>query len=154
LRRGIEKTAPLGRMDVREIGGVEWIFDVAHNPAAMERLAEYLSGLAKAPCTWAVFGAMRDKDIPGVLELAAPFVDNWLVARVDSERAAEAGFIGQELSKLGATSISCFDDVSSATSAALDSARIGDRVVVFGSFYIVGPAMSELGLYFDATSRA
>ncbi len=154
MGRGIENAMPAGRLDVRDIRGVQWVFDVAHNPAAMERLAAFVSGLPAARCTWAVFGAMRDKDIPGVLSLSAGLVDSWCIAPVDSSRAAEAEYLEQELRQLGATSVARYDDVSSATVAALEAADPGDRVLVFGSFYTVGPAMAELGLYSDPTDRA
>jgi dihydrofolate synthase/folylpolyglutamate synthase len=41
-------------------------------------------------------------------------------------------------------------DVAAACDRAAAAARPGDRVVVFGSFHAVGPALEHLGLYFAA----
>lgn len=147
LTAGIRLAQPKGRLESRELDGVQWIFDVAHNPAAVARFAEYVAGLPRATHTLAVFGAMRDKDTAGVLALCVPFVDSWYFATVESSRAATAELLRDQLAAVGVPRIECHEAVSSATVAARAAAHPGDRVLVFGSFYTVGPAMAALGLY-------
>jgi len=150
IESGILASAPRGRADRRVVGGVEWVFDVAHNPAAAQRLAVTLQAMPAAGRTYAIFGALRDKDIRGVLAQFAALIDAWLVITPKAERAAAAADISATLEALGArASISAFADVEAACAAARNTAVAGDRVIVFGSFYIVGPALSALELYFQ-----
>ncbi|MGD8808955.1 MAG: folylpolyglutamate synthase/dihydrofolate synthase family protein [Gammaproteobacteria bacterium] len=145
---GIRATAPAGRADRRHIDGVEWIFDVAHNPAAAQQLAGTLQTMPSEGRTLGVFGALRDKDIRGVLAQFASIIDAWHVITPRAERAAAAADIAETLASLGAkAAVSAFDDVAAACAAARSTACSGDRVVVFGSFYVVGPALSALELY-------
>jgi dihydrofolate synthase/folylpolyglutamate synthase len=144
IAAGIAGTQLRGRIDRQRIAGVEWIFDVAHNPAAARLFAAALGELPAAR-TVAVFGLMHDKDLDAVV---APFIDTieeWFVATLDSERTAEGSAVAQRLAELGAARVSLHADVAAATRAAAGAAS--ERVLVFGSFYTVGPAMSELGLY-------
>jgi len=150
IESGILASAPRGRADRRLVDGVEWVFDVAHNPAAAQRLAVTLQAMPAAGRTYAIFGALRDKDIRGVLAQFAALIDGWLVITPKAERAAAAADISATLAGLGAqATISAFADVDAACAAARNCAVPGDRVIVFGSFYIVGPALSALELYFQ-----
>jgi dihydrofolate synthase/folylpolyglutamate synthase len=147
--RGLKNVRIAGRLDRHAIDGVEWIFDVAHNPAAAARM---LDALDASPCTartWAVFGAMGDKDLAGVMRGFVPSVTEWFVAPVDSERGAHPDSLCGLLSELGAVA-SPHADVEAACLAARRRAAPGDRVLVFGSFYTVGPALAALGLYSPA----
>jgi dihydrofolate synthase/folylpolyglutamate synthase len=148
LRSGIATAAPPGRADRRMIDGVEWIFDVAHNPAAAQRLAAMLAQVPAQGRCRAVFGALRDKDIRSVVAELAALVDAWYIVTIDAERGARAEDVGAVIEPVGgAREIRAFADVPSACAAARAQARPGDRIVVFGSFYIVGPALSALELY-------
>jgi dihydrofolate synthase/folylpolyglutamate synthase len=153
IAAGIARTKPGGRMDTRVLGGVTWMFDVAHNPAAAERLAV---ALAARPATHraAVFGGMHDKDLRGVLRHFVGLVDHWHIATVDSERAATAAEIAAILGDLGAGTCDTHPDIAGACSAARSAAETGDLVVVFGSFYTVGPALTALGLYSPSPGSA
>jgi dihydrofolate synthase/folylpolyglutamate synthase len=145
---GIAAARVPGRMHSRTIDGVEWLFDVAHNPAAAARLAAHVAERPRAERTLAVFGAMRDKDLAGVI---APFVSgitHWYVGSVASERSASAEQLEQTLRDRGIADVSAYETVEAACAAAQRAARPGDRVVVFGSFYTVGPALVALEIYF------
>jgi len=151
---GIAAARAAGRLDRRLIDGSEWIFDVAHNPAAAARFSSYIAALPAASRTIAVFGAMLDKDLEGVLEPFVRGVDAWYVGPVDSERSASSKQLKDCLSVLGAQSITQSADISTASAAAREVVQPGERVLVFGSFYTVGPAMASLGLYSDSTRGA
>jgi len=127
------------------VDGVEWIFDVAHNPASAALFSEALSGLQPVSRTLAVFGAMSDKDLDAVIEPFVSVVDAWLVGGIDSDRGAKPEDLALQLQRLGAREVSVHTDVAAAAEAAR---RLpADRVLAFGSFYTVGPAMNVVGLY-------
>jgi dihydrofolate synthase/folylpolyglutamate synthase len=147
IARALCAVALPGRLDARTVDSVEWIFDVAHNPAAAARYRAALDALPRVPRTLAVFGAMSDKDLRGVLAPFTPEVAHWFIAAVDSERTATAAALEAVLAELGAAEVSVHNGIAAATLAARAAARAGERVLVFGSFYSVGPAMAALGLY-------
>ena len=150
LTRGIENVRLPGRLDCRRIDGVDWFFDVAHNEAAAKRFAEGLVAEPNVTQRAAVFGAMRDKTLDTVV---APFLDSvdvWLVAPIDSDRTARAEDIRALLEAAGARRVVEFADIAAATQAARDGGF--PQVLVFGSFYTVGPAMQTLGIYSDSHS--
>ncbi len=151
---GVAATRPRGRMQSQTIGGVEWIFDVAHNPDAAQRFAEHLRRHPVSGRCFALFGAMRDKDLAGVLGYFAAIVDEWYLVPVESERGATVADIQANLVSIESSRITAFANVPAACAAAKANAQDGDRVIVFGSFYTVGPALSALAIYFDAPSGA
>ena len=119
------------------------ILDVAHNPHAVATLARNLDQMGFFPRTHAVFGAMRDKDLPGILALLAPVVDHWHFTDLPGPRAARAADLADLHGRLtvkgpGPVAVSCHADPASALAAAVETADPADRIVVFGSFYTVG----------------
>lgn len=147
LAAGIRNARLRARFERCEIAGVEWLFDVAHNPAAAAVLKSSLARLPAAPRTFAVFAAMGDKDLGGVL---APFVGDvtgWLVTQSDPERGAPPERLAALLAELGAQAVETAPDVAAAVGAARARVQPGDRVLVFGSFHTVGAATAALGLY-------
>jgi dihydrofolate synthase/folylpolyglutamate synthase len=88
---------------------------------------------------------MRDKDMKAVLEPFLTLVDAWYVGGVDSDRGATPESIASLLGDLGATRVERHPDIETATRAA--QATSAERILAFGSFYTVGPAMETLRLY-------
>lgn len=123
----------------------EWLVDVAHNPAAADMLA---SVLADEPCpTWAVIGVLDDKDVEGLVTPLDPHVDHWIAVAANSPRAIPAAELARRIANR--TGRPCL--VAASLDAALervqrDSAE-NDRILVTGSFYLVGPVLERLGLY-------
>jgi dihydrofolate synthase/folylpolyglutamate synthase len=136
-----------GRLQSVWRDGVEWVFDVAHNPEAAAVLAGELRAVRPPGRTLAIVGLMADKDIRGVLEPMSGLIDAWWVTRAATERASEAAVIAAVLGALGCDAVQLSADVHAACKRAQADAGPGDRVVVFGSFYIVGPALSALEIY-------
>ncbi len=147
LAAGIATAALRGRLERHAIDGVEWLFDVAHNPAAATALEASLQRMPIAGRTWLVFAAMRDKDLAGVLRPLLPAAAGWFVALASPDRGATGAELGTLLESLGAQRIVVLDDVAAACAAARAVALPGDRVVVYGSFFTVGAAMESLRLY-------
>jgi dihydrofolate synthase/folylpolyglutamate synthase len=119
------------------------ILDVAHNPHAVATLARNLDQMGFFPRTHAVFGAMRDKDLPAILSLMAPLVDHWHFTDLPGPRAAHATDLTEIQVRLTVkgpepVTVSCHGGPASALAAAIETADPADRIVVFGSFYTVG----------------
>ena len=147
LAEGIRHAYLRGRLERHRVDAVEWVFDVAHNPAAT---AVFLSSLARLPAanrTLAVFAAMHDKDLTGVLSPLVDLVDHWFVTQANADRGATAHALSKLLERLSARAVTAERDVATACAAARAAARAGDRVLVFGSFHTVGAATAALGLY-------
>ena len=140
--RGIERPIALAMVD-----GVEWVFDVAHNPAAVTVLAASIARLPRPARTLAVFAAMRDKDLAGVVAPFVTSVDAWFVTQANAERGATGEELRDVLAASGARAIEVAPDVAASTAAARAAAQPGERVIVFGSFVTVGAAADALGLY-------
>ena len=121
-----------------------WVLDVAHNPDAARVLARNLKGHPVAGKTLGVCGILADKDAAGIASLLDPCIDAWWCASVDGAR----GRSGEDLAKTVAAEVAgavvATDSVAGACAAALKFAGPLDRVVVFGSFHTVGPALDWL----------
>lgn len=125
-------------------GEIEWVLDVAHNVPAAEGLRGNLSTLPRKR-TLAVCGVLADKDIVGVTSAVAPAIDAWVLAGLEGPRAVDTGELAARL-PVGAQVIARARDVADACRVARDAAKPGDRIVVFGSFLTVGPALEFLGI--------
>ena len=122
----------------------EWILDVAHNPAAAATLAQNLRARPCSGRTIAVCGMFADKDVQGVVQALHPIIDSWVVAGVAGARALAPQKLADVLKAVGVTEAAQADDVAGACRQAQALANPGDRIVVFGSFHTVGPALQYL----------
>jgi len=126
-------------------GEPTWILDVAHNPAAARLLARELRDRSNNGATIAVCAMLADKDVEGIVAALEPVVDRWILAGIDDARGLSATDLRARLpGVLPVTSI-C-PDVPAACETARRLARPADRIVVFGSFHTVGPALDWLRL--------
>ena len=130
------------------------ILDVAHNPHAAAHLASNLDNMGFFPETWAVFGAMRDKDIGGILRALGERVDHWLLTDLPGERAACAQWLAEQLRACAgderASRALTFARPRLALANALERADENDRILVFGSFLTVADILSARAEEFQA----
>jgi dihydrofolate synthase/folylpolyglutamate synthase len=133
-----------GRMQVLQ-RDAEWILDVAHNVPAAEVFAVELGRRAAARRTMAVFGMLGDKDVAGVTRALDALVDEWWLCPTGEGRGLD---VAQLSLRMGATrGTRCgFTSVDEACALALRNTVAGERVLVCGSFHVVGPALRSLGL--------
>ena len=129
----------------RIAGEVEWILDVAHNVPAAEILRDNLRQLPRARRTVAVCGILGDKDIRGIFGTLAADIDAWILVTLEGPRAVNTQQLAAQLPG-NASVIHRAANVADGCRAARAAARPGDRVLVFGSFLTVGPALEFLGL--------
>jgi dihydrofolate synthase / folylpolyglutamate synthase len=140
IRNGLALVELPGRFQVLP-GKPTVVLDVAHNPHAAATLAQSIEAMAYHPYTYAVFGAMADKDIDGVLKPMLNSVDYWFCTDLPTPRAASARDLAKRLQALNKEAL-IFSDPGFAYQAALDKAGEGDRITVFGSFYTVAGVMA------------
>lgn len=147
VRNGLAMAELPGRFQIVP-GQPTLVLDVAHNPHAVAALALNLDQMGFYPRTHAVFGAMSDKDVPGMMRSMQPLVDAWHFTDLPTPRAAAASELLAHLQSLpvrrDATVVAlCHGDPMSALSAALAGADPADRIVVFGSFFTVGGVLKD-----------
>ena len=149
VRTGLAMVSLPGRFQIVP-GQPAWVLDVAHNPQAVGALALNLDAMGFFPRTHAVFGAMRDKDITGMLAFMLPLVDVWHCCSLPSARAASAAELALAIQQAQAALPSTANGPAAsmrvhqhanpvqAGQAAAAAADPADRIVVFGSFLTVG----------------
>ena len=145
VRSGLASVELAGRFQIVP-GQPALVLDVAHNPHAVSALAFNLDQMGFFPRTHAVFGAMHDKDIAGMLARIAPLIDCWYFSDLPLPRAATAAQLALALQSLDARSksiVSCHESPASALRSAMSVADPADRIVVFGSFLCVGGVLKE-----------
>lgn len=137
--------APTGRRELQSIAGRDYVLDVAHNPAAVNKLHEYIDATPCKGKNIALFSAMEDKDIPGMISAAGNVFDAWFLAeQPTNERAASAADTAHWLRETGLTMISVSKNIRQAFRRAQGIMTEGDRLVVFGSFYTVADVLPLL----------
>ena len=132
-------------------GEVEWILDIAHNPPAAEVLARQLRerappGAREPGRTFALIGVLADKDAAAIAAALSAVIDHWIVCALPGPRGGSAAQLAQRLER-PAGEITLADSVAAGCERARAAARPGDRVVVCGSVYTVGPALQWLRIY-------
>ena len=146
MQAGIAAAHVAGRLQYFEQDGVEVVVDVGHNPQAARELAAWLQQSPTSGRTFAVFAALGDKDVAGVVAALATSIDRWFLAGL-----VEAGARGEDVAAFAhrldgttAASGSRHPDVAAALAAARAEAGAGDRILVFGSFHTVAAAVRSL----------
>lgn len=144
--RGLRSARLPGRFQrVPDARGFEWVLDVAHNPAAAAMLAANLRALPVTGRTLAVCGMLGDKDVSGVIDTLRDAIDQWYAATSAGPRALDAAELSRRAGTAG-VHLQPAGTVPEAMQSAAEVARAGDRIVVFGSFHTVGPALAALGV--------
>lgn len=122
----------------------QWVLDVAHNPDAAATLADNLRASAERRPTIALCGVLADKDLGGIVAPLAECFDGWIAVRLHGPRAKPDDQLGAELQKLGVNVLECAPSIDAACERAITLAGKQGRIVVFGSFLTVGPALEWL----------
>ena len=149
---GLRSVRLVGRFQIIEPGDDKpmWILDVAHNPAAALVLARNLAQLPKRDGgrrhgrTFAVCGILADKDASGIGAVLEGSFDAWWLASTDGARGTTAAMLAERLGGVVSVPMALTRDVAAACEAAAEAASADDRIVVFGSFHTVGPALAWL----------
>lgn len=137
-----------GRLQSVEIDGIEFVLDVAHNPAAAESLAQSIDEHDSREC-YAICAMMADKDIDAVIQPLVNKVDHWFLPNLpDNDRSLPSSVLSSKVKSLDETAaLQEFDSIVEA----MDSVRqqcvqLTNKpvVYVFGSFFTVEAALNYL----------
>ena len=143
IEAGLRTVTLPGRFQVIECDA-QWVLDVAHNPEAASTLAWNLRASAERRPTIAVCGVLGDKDLPGILAPLAKSFDGWVAVELQGPRARPIDQFAAELRESGMNVVATSSSVAAACERALELAGKQGRIVVFGSFLTVGPALEWL----------
>ena len=142
------------------------IVDVAHNTQAIEHMVKKVEALVHkgsihARPVYAVVGMLKDKDIDGAISIVKSIVDKFYLCQLDTPRGASKDQLVTSLEKHYCGPYSCYSDVASGFSAAIDEVTSLQQqplsepknkpqnrqqqpqaplIIVFGSFYTVAGA--------------
>lgn len=145
LRQGLRAAHLRGRL--QHLGEApEQVVDVAHNPQAARVLARWLDTRKVSGKVRAVYGALDDKDVAGVLEALGARVDHWYLGGLETAtpRGLDTPALAARLEvALPGMPYSGDADIAAAWRSALAEAGTADLVVAFGSFFVVAAVLEQ-----------
>ena len=146
VAQGLTSVRLVGRFQLVAPGGGKpsWILDVAHNADAARALARNLRALPIGGRTLAVCGILADKDAAAIAAEVDACFDAWWLASIEDVRGMSGAVLKDRIAGQVNGPLSVAGDIAAACAAACGAARSGDRIVVFGSFHTVGPALDWL----------
>ena len=143
--RGVAAARVPGRLQSFDMDGVEVVVDVGHNPHAAAGLADWLRAEPAVGRVHAVYAALEDKDVAGVVSALAAQVSSWQLAGLAGmPRGLEAQALAARLPDTAAAAAPTHDSVAAALDAARAAAVPGDRILVLGSFHTAAAALELL----------
>lgn len=123
-------------------GDVDVLYDVSHNSQSAQLLASTIKQLGRTTKIHAVFSALKDKDILGLIIPLKDCVDRWYPAQLDNKRAASTSTLLATFTKAELLVDICYTSPLIAFETALNQAEAGDLIVVYGSFFTVSQVMT------------
>ncbi|HJL81599.1 MAG TPA: folylpolyglutamate synthase/dihydrofolate synthase family protein [Gammaproteobacteria bacterium] len=117
-----------------------WILDVAHNPHAAKNLKKKLESLNSCKKITVILSMMQDKDVIGFVKILDDLVEQWIVCEMDTPRSHSAHALQKKLIDYGITNVSAESGLIEAFSNIKIRTEKNDRILITGSFEIVGPA--------------
>lgn len=119
------------------------VLDVAHNPQAATYVADWLRQRPLKGQRYAVFGALSDKDVDGVLVAMRGMFARWDIAGLPTSRSFSLVELEQHLQQAGEP-YQTHDGIQAALLACLQDSTADDEILVFGSFFTVAQALEFL----------
>ena len=144
IAEGIHTTRWPARLERIHKDGVEWILDVAHNPAGAWALRAGLrGGLDRETPRALVFSCLRDKPVAEMAQILFPLFETVIIAPMHTARAAALDELLAAAKSTGTSAIAA-ESVSHALQLARQHQPHCGQVVVSGSVYLVGEARTLL----------
>jgi dihydrofolate synthase / folylpolyglutamate synthase len=143
---GVAAASLPGRLQRFRQGDVEVVVDVGHNPQAARELNAWLQAQPGEAETRAVYAALSDKDVAGVVGAFEDSIRHWYLAGLEGAgaRGQDAEALAARLAGTAAADGQRHTHVRQALQAAVAASRPGDRVLVFGSFHTAAEALVSL----------
>lgn len=138
LHAGIQYANLPGRLQLMS-HAPELVMDIAHNPQGARALAEWLARHPKP--TYALFSALGDKDIANIVTPLHQHIQHWHVCGLNMEtvRGLSADAVLARMPAYFSVQLHLNPEI--ALQAALHLAKKEERILVFGSFYLVAALM-------------
>jgi dihydrofolate synthase/folylpolyglutamate synthase len=144
IAEGIRTTRWPARLERIHRDGVEWILDVAHNPAGAWALRAGLRVAAvQEPRRALVFSCLRDKPVAEMAQILFPLFETVIIAPMHTARAAALDDLLAAAKATGTPAIAA-ESVPHALELAREHHSVGGQIVVSGSVYLVGEARTLL----------
>lgn len=148
ITSGLSKVNLPGRIQI-EKGRITEIFDVSHNPAAIELLKKKLPSILSTGKTRAVFSMLGDKDILTSILGIQEWINDWYVAPLKTKRAASEEALTAAFANAGLQNVTFYSSIQQAYDHAVQSAEPGDTIIIFGSFHTVADVWKHRSLEFN-----
>ena len=145
VRTGLAQVHLAGRFQVVHRDH-EWILDVAHNPDAARALAASLEARCCHGRTIALCGILADKDVDAIIAALNPQVQEWVAVALEGPRALPESELAARIAGRSGAPVAVAGSVVAGCDRAAAACGPQDRILVFGSFHTVGPALRHLGL--------
>jgi dihydrofolate synthase / folylpolyglutamate synthase len=153
-KHGLDISAPALATGLRELklpgrwqrlrARIPVFLDVAHNPLGARAVVDNLVAMPHKGSTHVLLGMMKDKDLPGTLEVLRPYVDSWHLCPLYSNRSADVDTLQAVLDDLGVNAVYGYEDVVSAYRHLCASLPEDSRLVVMGSFLTVAAVLESV----------
>lgn len=141
IAEGVRQTRWPGRLERIEREGVEWILDVAHNPAGAWALRAGLRTIfGEKRGGTLIFSCLRDKPVAEMAQILFPLFERVVLAPIHTARAASMEDLLAAARATGTPAIAA-ESVSEAVRLAREEGH-DIPVVISGSVYLVGEARS------------
>ena len=139
--RGLKDVRWAARLDLRVLkDGRRVLIDGAHNPAGAAALSRYMRGQWPGGLP-IVFGAMSDKDLPGMLAPLASLARPLVLTTVPVRRSATTRDLAAAAEAVGIRAPVVEPDVDEALARAWS---VGHTIAVAGSLYLAGAVLERI----------
>lgn len=147
VNRVLPEVTLAGRLQAISAAGTLWLLDVAHNPAGAAVLADTLAADAGDGRTLAIIGILDDKDVEGIALALDTAVDAWIAVTADNPRAIRSDELARRISNACDRPCRIAESLQDAMQYARRNVAESDRILLTGSFFLIGPALQNLELY-------
>ena len=121
---------------------VPTLVDVAHNAQSVNLLSKYFKTHPIDGNIHVVFSGLQGRDLCGLMEPMQHLVHTWYLTLLDDKRGADATLLKDAHTRVTSQMVSSvFDAPLAAYQTAVDAAKEGDVIVVYGSFVLVSAIM-------------
>ena len=122
------------------------LLDGAHSPTSAAALRDAIQEAFRYRRLILIAGMMRDKNILTIGQILCPIADIVIATQAfDNPRVMPAAEVAKAWSDLN-PNIRYVDNVGEAIGFALSDATSSDLICITGSMYLVGAAMTKLGI--------
>ena len=143
LRSGAEDTIWAGRFHMIKNNGYTFLLDGAHNPPAINELRNSLKKRFPAKKIILILGIMKDKNIKSMIKAIVPMAKHVYYTSPEYERSAKPEQLAAAAANLCIPG-EIAQNIKDAIYKAKKMSEKNDLIVITGSFFTIGEALSIL----------